>query len=356
MRTDAYHFDLPDHLIAQHPVAARSTSRLLVVNREKRTLSHHFFSEIPALIPAKLHFFRNNVSVLRARLKAQRPTGGGVECVLLQPSDSRPLQWTCLVKPGRKLPVGAHFQLLGMFEAKIVSKDSESGTSEVLFSLEKHTSVVDMAEACGELPLPPYIKRPEPSSADNERYQTVYADPEKRIAAAAPTAGLHFTETVLNELSEAGHQFHDLSLRVGLGTFRPVKTENIEDHAIHKERYWIPASSLDALHSAQGRRIAVGTTSVRSIEDCLSHIASDHPPNCEYSREADLFVIPPYEFRGVDHLITNFHLPKSTLFGLVAAFLTPGSIDGVDWLKEIYQEAIQEEYRFFSYGDAMLIL
>ena len=356
MRTDAYDFELPEHLVAQHPAPNRSASRLLVVDRKMQTVAHHAFSDLPDLLPEPLHFFRNDVAVMRARLRAVRPTGGAVECVLLEPLDEDPSVWSCLVKPGRKLQIGAEFAVDGVFRAEIVGKNEENGTSLVKVELLKHADVVAMSEELGELPLPPYIKRDEVETADDDRYQTVYADPSKKMAAAAPTAGLHFTPQILQALKEQQHVFHDLTLRVGLGTFRPVKTENLEDHPIHQERYWIPAESLDALRKFSGKRIAVGTTSVRSIEDCLKHVSTDYPSNIAFSREADLFIIPPCAYHGVDHLITNFHLPKSTLFGLVAAFLTPESIDGVVWLNEIYAEAVAHEYRFFSYGDAMLIL
>ncbi|MEM7673295.1 MAG: tRNA preQ1(34) S-adenosylmethionine ribosyltransferase-isomerase QueA [Verrucomicrobiota bacterium] len=356
MRTDAYDFGLPGELIAQHPSKERSASRLLLVDRASRSVSHHTFSELSKLLPGPLHFFRNNVSVIRARLRAFRPTGGAVECVLLEPSDSDALEWKCLVKPGRKLPIGATFAIKDVFQAEVCGRDLTEGTAQIVFALQQHASVVEMADALGELPLPPYIKRDHHVPEDNSRYQTVYADRDKRMAAAAPTAGLHFTEAILRQLEREGHFFHDLTLRVGLGTFRPVKTDNIEDHPIHRERYWVPSRSYEALHDYIGKRIAVGTTSVRSIEDCLRNPQPDLKPGLDYSREADLFIIPPYQFRGVDHMITNFHLPRSTLFGLVAAFLTPGSEEGVEWLKAIYAEAIREKYRFFSYGDAMLIL
>ncbi|MGB0371086.1 MAG: tRNA preQ1(34) S-adenosylmethionine ribosyltransferase-isomerase QueA [Opitutales bacterium] len=356
MRTDAYDFALPEHLIAQHPSKERTASRLLVVDRGAGKVSHYSFSDLPQLLPGPLHLFRNNVSVIRARLKAFRPSGGAVECVLLEPKDEDPFEWKCLVKPGRKLPIGAEFSLENAFHATITGKDSSEGTSWVRFQVDKHSGVVEMADELGELPLPPYIKREQTEPEDNKRYQTVYADESKKMAAAAPTAGLHFTQTIIDQLESQGHTFHDLTLRVGLGTFRPVKTDNIEDHPIHKERYWVPHESLNALREFTGKRLAIGTTSVRSIEDCLNNISGSFPSMTDFTREADLFVIPPYQFLGVDHLITNFHLPRSTLFGLVAAFLTPGKADGVQWLKDIYTEAVREEYRFFSYGDAMLIL
>ena len=207
------------------------------------------------------------------------------------------------------------------------------------------------------MPLPPYITGHDNDAAravDRERYQTVYADRSHQVAAAAPTAGLHFTPELLAGIAAQGVNFADLTLHVGLGTFRPIVTDLVEDHAIHREVYEMPSATQQALFAATGRRIAVGTTSVRSIEDYLAtHTA---PMGRDFFGEAGIFIYPPRGFRGVDALITNFHQPRSTLLCLVSAFLTPGSTDGVAWLKEIYADAVAREYRFFSYGDAMLIL
>ncbi len=207
------------------------------------------------------------------------------------------------------------------------------------------------------MPLPPYITGHENDTAraiDRERYQTVYADRGHQVAAAAPTAGLHFTPELLDQVSRQGVSFADLTLHVGLGTFRPIMTDTIEQHAIHREVYEIPVATQRAVFAPPGRRIAVGTTSVRTLEDFAAHHAA--PWTSDVMREADIFIYPPRTFRAVDALITNFHQPRSTLLCLVSAFLTPGSTDGIAWLKEIYAEAIAREYRFFSYGDAMLIL
>ena len=222
-------------------------------------------------------------------------------------------------------------------------------------------SIVDVANRLGDVPLPPYIERADPAAArprDIERYQTVYADRARQVAVAAPTAGLHFTPELLATLAAQGVGAAEVTLHVGLGTFKPIDASNVEDHAIHRELYELPVATQRALfpatRSATGRRIAVGTTTVRSVEDFLSkHTAPlDHP----HFAEAGIFIYPPRTFAGVDALITNFHQPRSTLLCLVSSFLTPGSTDGIDWLKEIYAEAIAREYRFLSYGDAMLIL
>ena len=207
------------------------------------------------------------------------------------------------------------------------------------------------------MPLPPYIERRDGShrEQDRERYQTVYADRGRQVAVAAPTAGLHFTAGLLDEIRSRGVRTADLTLHVGLGTFRPIAAETIEAHPLHGELYEIPADTQRALFPPlAGRRIAVGTTTVRSIEDFLSGYEAPRP--CAHLAEARLFIHPPRRFKGVDALITNFHQPRSTLLCLVAAFLAPGSTEGVDWLRTIYAEAIRRRYRFLSYGDAMLIL
>ena len=214
------------------------------------------------------------------------------------------------------------------------------------------------------MPLPPYIKRDSKdprSETDNERYQTVYADYEKRLAVAAPTAGLHFTRELIDALKKQGFQFHDLTLQVGIGTFHPIQTDNILDHEMHREWYEISADALSSLQkTGPGPRVSVGTTSVRSIEDVLRRIENS-PDKCKTlsgsaQAEADIFIYPPFQFKGVDALITNFHLPKSTLLCLVSAFLTPGETSGIQWLLELYKKAIEHNYRFYSYGDAMLII
>ena len=344
------------------PVSRRDQSRLLVVDRAEHSISHHSFSDLPQILGSGDVLFRNNAAVLPARLHAQRPTGGHVECFLLRPVDGGPV-WQCLVKPGKKLPVGATFaHSRGAFSGEIIAKEPD-GTVLVRLNVPSDESIQAIANRLGDVPLPPYIVREGDSPTAHEaqrardlvRYQTVYANPERQVAVAAPTAGLHFTPELLTTLAELGVRTADVTLHVGLGTFKPITTDTIETHVIHRELYELPAATQQALFPpSTGRRIAVGTTTVRSIEDYLvtNHTASGRP----YLAEAGLFIYPPFLFRGVDALITNFHQPRSTLLCLVAAFLTPGSTEGIAWLKEIYAEAIAREYRFFSYGDAMLIL
>ncbi len=354
MHTALFDYFLPAHLIAQRPAERRDESRLLVVRRDTRTVEHRHFRDLPGHLRPGDTLFRNNAAVIPARLHATRPTGGQVECLLLRPATAAG-EWWCLLRPGKKLPVSAQFGLAGFFTGTVQEK-TEDGPARVNFATTDG-DILAVANRIGEMPLPPYITERHSDSErifDRQRYQTVYADRAKQVAAAAPTAGLHFTPELLAQLSSSGVNFAELTLHVGLGTFRPITTEQVEDHAIHREVYEIPAATQRALFAPTGRRIAVGTTSVRSLEDFLS--AQTAPTDRDHLAEANIFIYPPHTFRGVDALITNFHQPSSTLLCLVAAFLTPGSPDGIAWLKEIYADAIVREYRFFSYGDAMLIL
>ncbi|HTQ31989.1 MAG TPA: tRNA preQ1(34) S-adenosylmethionine ribosyltransferase-isomerase QueA [Opitutaceae bacterium] len=359
LRTDLFDYELPERLIAQTPVARRDQSRLLVVDRAAHTVAHHVFADLPHFLRGGDTLFRNTAAVLPARLHARRPSGGAVECLLLRPEPARGAEtWWCLVKPGRRLAAGATFSGAdGAFTGEILEKTSE-GAALVQFTTRDGETLTAVAGRCGEVPLPPYISRQggaDERALDRERYQTVYADPARTVAVAAPTAGLHFTPELLAALATQGVRTADLTLHVGLGTFRPIATETVEAHQIHREVYELPAAVQRALFPPRsGRRVAVGTTSVRSIEDFLETHAA--PMDRAHVAEATAFIYPPREFRGVDALITNFHQPRSTLLCLVAAFLAPGSTDGIDWLREIYAAAIAREYRFFSYGDAMLIL
>ena len=388
MKTDLFDYPLPERLIAQQPADRRDESRLLVVHRSTHTVEHRHFRDLPEYLRAGDCLFRNNAAVIPARLHATRPTGGHVECLLLRPAanstchregseadrgdpagllrrsaprNDKPDEWWCLLRPGKKLPVGATFGLEGLFTGTVREK-MEDGLVRVSFTTTEG-DILAVANRIGEMPLPPYITERENDTArriDRERYQTVYADRGHQVAAAAPTAGLHFTPELLAKLADQGVACADLTLHVGLGTFRPIMTEDIADHAIHREVYEISAATQQALFKTKGRRIAVGTTSVRTIEDFLSVHPAPTAPSLSKSTpflgEADIFIYPPRELRGVDALITNFHQPRSTLLCLVSAFLAPGSTDGIAWLKEIYAEAVAREYRFFSYGDAMLIL
>lgn len=361
---DAARFDyhLPPERIAQEPAPRRDAARLMVVDRATRRVSHTTFDRIGEHLPPGARCFRNNAAVLKARLYGQRPTGGKVECLLLHPAED-PQTWWCLLKPGKKTCAAGAFEQAGQFTAQVLEA-GQNGNYRVRFQTAHHEPVTALAERIGIMPLPPYIERSPDDprrDSDNDRYQTVYADYSKQQAVAAPTAGLHFTPELICQLEAGGTTFHDLTLQVGIGTFHPIQVEDIREHPIHHEWYTIPAASLAALQNpAAGPRVAIGTTSVRSMEDALQRLQKNrgipHLPDGSFQAEADLFIYPPATFAGVDHLITNFHLPKSTLLCLVSAFLTPGSGAGIEWLHQLYQEAIQKDYRFYSYGDAMLIL
>lgn len=363
LAADLFDYPLPPQLIAQSPTARRDESRLLVVHRATRVLEHRTFADLPGYLRAGDTLFRNNASVLPARLHARRPTGGQVECFLLTPVGEQ--TWRCLIKPGKKLPIGATFSGAdGEFSGEIVHKEPD-GSAHVRFTTRTGEPVNAVATRVGDVPLPPYIERQPSSPAEHaaqrardlERYQTVYANHARQVAVAAPTAGLHFTAALLDQLQAQGVRSLDVTLHVGLGTFRPIMTDTVDAHDIHRELYEIPAATQRALFPPlDGRRIAVGTTSVRTIEDFLATHAAPVAAETTHLAEASIFIYPPREFRGVDALITNFHQPRSTLLCLVAAFLSPGATDGIAWIREIYAEAIAREYRFLSYGDAMLIL
>jgi len=357
--TSRFDYDLPGDLIAQTPAARRDGSRLLVVDRQRRSVTHAMFGDLPGYLRPGDTLFRNNAAVLPARLHGRRPTGGAVECLLLRKVGAQPgaETWQCLVKPGRRLQPGAAFEVAGGALSATVASVGTDGSVLVRFAVAAGDTVVEAANRAGDVPLPPYIERGDDSHRleDRERYQTVYADRGRQVAVAAPTAGLHFTPGLLGEIAALGVRTADLTLHVGLGTFKPIGAEEIEAHAIHRELYEIPEDTQRALFPPlAGRRIAVGTTTVRSIEDFLA--GHDGPLGRAHLAETGLFIHPPRVFRGVDALITNFHQPRSTLLCLVAAFLTPGSTDGIGWLMEIYAEAISRRYRFFSYGDSMLVV
>ena len=362
MNISLFDYHLPKELIAQEPAQERDASRLMVINRDTHEVIHTHFSEIGTFLPPNARFFRNNVAVLKARIFGERPTGGKVECVLLQPAEDA-LTWWCLLKPGRKTLNSRLFAQPGEYQAEVLEV-GKNGNYRVRFYPDRNESITELSERLGILPLPPYIERVVDdlrSEKDNERYQTVYADFDKRIAVAAPTAGLHFTPELITSLEANGSSFHDLTLQVGIGTFHPIQVEDIKDHKIHREWYEISESAMTELKRTEGgTRIAVGTTSMRSIEDAMRRVKHKNKtyftPSGKIQAEADIYIYPPANFAAVDAMVTNFHLPKSTLLCLVAAFLCPGSDSGIDWLMELYDEAISEKYRFYSYGDAMLIL
>jgi S-adenosylmethionine:tRNA ribosyltransferase-isomerase len=340
-RTSHYDFDLPVDRIAQFPTERRGDSRLMVVNRSTGEISHKQFSDLEQLIPAGDALVLNTTRVFRARLLGLRDNGTPAEVLLLRPLGNS--MWEAMVHPGGKLKPGRIVRISDGFSVEILST-TERRTRVV--QLNSSLPVEQAIEKYGHVPLPPYITRADQLS-DAERYQTVYA--AERGSVAAPTAGLHFTPEMLEKLLSKGVQRADLILHVGAGTFKPVDTEHPADHVMHEESYVLPASTAEILNETRqsgGKIWAVGTTSVRTLESAIG----DDGVFREKSGETRIFIHPPYEFRAVDRLITNFHLPRSTLVMLVAAFA------GYDLTMRAYQEAVGERYRLYSYGDAMVVI
>ena len=336
MRTSDFDYDLPSELIAQQPVEPRDAARLLLVSRDSGALSHHHVRDLPALLRAGDTLVLNDTRVMAARLLGVRAdTGGRVELLLLREHDDG--AWSALVRPGRAATPGREYRLEasdGPVTATVRCREEEIAT----VTLDRP---IDPASA-GTVPLPPYIREFE---GDPERYQTVFA--REARSAAAPTAGLHFTPDLFGRLDQEGIERAFLTLEVGAGTFRPVRTEDPAEHVLPPERYRLPPDSADAIRTAraEGRRvIATGTTVVRTLEHALGGV--EGAPEGETA----LFIRPGHTFTAVDGLLTNFHLPRSTLLMLVSAFA------GHDLMRAAYAEAIRERYRFYSFGDAMLIL
>ena len=339
MKTHDFWYDLPEELIAQTPLEKRDTSRLLVMDRKTGELKHqHFFDIIDYLNPGDC-LVMNDSRVLPARLLGHRPTGGAVELLLLR--DLGEKKWECLAKPGRKLQPGQEVIFgNGELSATILSVQDD-GNRVVEFHYEG--IFLEVLERLGKMPLPPYIKA---ELQDQERYQTVYS--RAVGSAAAPTAGLHFTNALLDKIRTKGVKTAFVTLHVGLGTFRPVKADEITDHHMHSELCMISRETADILNETKrcgGRVISVGTTSCRTLES----LVNDDGTFEEKSKWTEIFIYPGYTFKAMDGLITNFHLPESTLVMLVSAFA------GRDHVLAAYEEAVKERYRFFSFGDAMYI-
>jgi len=342
MRISDLDYELPSELIAQEPLAKRDASRLLLLDVQADEVEDHLFVELPGLLPPSLFVF-NDTRVFPARLLGSKATGGKVELLLLRKCDERTDRWLAMGRSSKALREGMELELCeGRLEARVV-RAREHGELEV--ELRGASEVDALIEQVGEIPLPPYIRRAA-SDSDRMRYQTVFA--KTPGAVAAPTAGLHFTEDSLSALEEAGHRTAYVTLHVGPGTFRPVQADRLDDHEMHEEGYEVPEATVSAigLARAEGRPVvAVGTTVVRTLESSVD--ADGAPvPGVGTTR---LFIRPPHRFEVVDHLLTNFHLPRSTLLALVMAFA------GENLTRRAYREAADRRYRFYSYGDAMLV-
>lgn len=341
MNTEDFDFDLPEELIAQTPLEDRTASRLLVLNRQARKMEHKHFTGLKEYLQEGDCLVLNDTRVLPARLYGvKEDTGAKVEILLLHQQKGD--YWEVLAKPAKKIKEGT--KLIFGDGSLTATCHQMLGHGGRIMEFAYDGIFYEVLDELGEMPLPPYIKKQLP---EKERYQTVYAKEEG--SAAAPTAGLHFTNDLLGEIRAMGINIAFITLHVGLGTFRPVSVDNIDEHEMHAEFYHMSQETADILTNVRknnGRIISVGTTSTRTLET----IVRDHGKFTETSGWTDIFIYPPYQFRAIDGLITNFHLPKSTLIMMVSAFADR------DFILQAYREAVTERYRFFSFGDAMLII
>ncbi|MBO5892228.1 MAG: tRNA preQ1(34) S-adenosylmethionine ribosyltransferase-isomerase QueA [Oscillospiraceae bacterium] len=340
MRTSDFYYDLPEELIAQTPLEKRDSSRLMMLDRNNGRVEHkHFYDILDALMPGDC-LVMNDSRVLPARLLGHRSTGGAIEVLLLR--DLGDKKWECLCRPGKKMQVGNEV-FFGSGELRgTVAEVKEDGNRVIEF--DYNGIFLEVLERLGKMPLPPYIKA---ELEDQERYQTVYS--REVGSAAAPTAGLHFTKDLLEKIRAKGVKTAFITLHVGLGTFRPVKADEITEHHMHSELCMMSGETAEVLNATKlngGRIICVGTTSCRTLESLVNEDGSFS----EKSKWTDIFIYPGYQFKAMQGLITNFHLPESTLVMLVSAFA------GRENVLSAYQEAVKEKYRFFSFGDAMCIL
>ena len=339
MKVSEFNYNLPEELIAQTPIEKRDESRLMILDRSKKTIEHKKFKDIIDYLEPGDVLVRNNTKVIPARLYGQKETGAKVEFLLLNNIEKD--CWECIVRPGNKLHIGTKVIFGdGILTAEIL-EIMPGGTRKVEFHYQGIFN--EILDQIGLMPLPPYIHE---SLKEKDRYQTVYAKYDG--SAAAPTAGLHFTEELLKKLEEKGIIIANVTLHVGIGTFRPVKEETVEEHKMHTEHYYIKQEDVDKINNAKknGKRvIAVGTTSCRVLET----IADENGMVKETEGDTGIYIYPGYKFKCLDGLITNFHLPQSTLLMLVSA------LAGKDYIMNAYEEAVKEKYRFFSFGDAMFI-
>jgi S-adenosylmethionine:tRNA ribosyltransferase-isomerase len=357
VRTSDFDFPLPENLIAQTPAPTRDQSRLLVLHRDTGEIEHRRFSDLPEFLRSGDVLVLNDSRVIPARLRGVTgPSQGPLELLLL--SEEAPNDWWVMVKPGKRARIGSSITLrrrsgeIAAVQARITDKNAE-GHRRAIFS--GAPDIADLLDDLGEVPLPPYIRRHAGAdlAADRQRYQTVFARAPGSVA--APTAGLHFTPELLDAIRARGVQVCCVTLHVGLGTFAPVKAEHLAGHVMHEERFSVSPDTAQTVNAAwrEGRRaVAVGTTAVRVLES----LAPRHGQITAGAGTTRLFLHPPAGFRVVGALLTNFHLPRSTLLMLVSAFAAPGETRGRELVLAAYAEAVRQRYRFFSYGDAMLIL
>lgn len=339
MQVSEFNYDLPEELIAQVPIEKRDESRLMILDRDKQTIEHRTFKDIIDYLEPGDCLVRNNTKVIPARIYGKKETGANVEFLLLNNIEGD--IWESIVRPGNKLHIGAKVIFGdGLLKAEIIDT-MPGGTRKVKFEYDDIFN--EILDKIGLMPLPPYIHE---ELKERDRYQTVYAKYDG--SAAAPTAGLHFTPELLKKIEEKGVKIANVTLHVGIGTFRPVKEKNVEDHDMHSEHYYIKQEDVEKINEAKknGKRvIAVGTTSCRVLET----IADENGLVKETEGDTKIFIYPGYKFKCLDGLITNFHLPQSTLLMLVSA------LAGKEYILEAYNEAVKEKYRFFSFGDAMFI-
>ena len=340
MNVSDFYYDLPEELIAQTPIEKRDESRLMVLNRDKQTIEHKTFKDIIDYLEPGDCLVRNNTKVIPARLYGKKATGAKIEFLLLNRIEGD--IWECIVRPGHKLKPGTEVEFGEGILKGTVLDIMPGGTRKVEFKYEGIFN--EILDQIGLMPLPPYIHE---SLKDKDRYQTVYAKYDG--SAAAPTAGLHFTPELFEKIKAKGIEVANVTLHVGIGTFRPVKVENVEEHHMHSEHFYIKQEDADKINTAKknGKRvIAVGTTSCRVLET----IADENGMVKATEGDTQIFIYPGYKYKCLDGLVTNFHLPESTLIMLVSA------LAGRDYIMKAYNEAVKERYRFFSFGDAMLIL
>lgn len=339
MNISEFDFDLPEELIAQHAVNPRDHSKLLVLNKEKKEIEHKRFYNIIDYLKKDDVLVINRTKVIPARLYGRKDTGTVLECFLLKRYDL--YTWEVLLKPAKRLKIGQKVVFSeNLLEAELI-EIKEDGNRVLKFNYKGNFE--EILDKLGEMPLPPYITE---KLEDKNRYQTVYAKEGESVA--APTAGLHFTKELIERIREKGVIIAEVFLDVGLGTFRPVQTENVNDHIMHSEKYWVPKETAEIVNNAKrngNRVIAVGTTSVRTLESSVN----EKGELIENTSETSIFIYGNYKFKIVDAIITNFHLPKSTLIMLISAF------GGKDFVFGAYKEAVKEKYRFYSFGDSMFI-